>query len=214
MKKYLIILLFIPILAKAQQLVPQDTINYAIKYKTVSKAQGDSLAALMIRAASIYSNPSWITGLAWSKLSSTPTTVSGYGITNIYTKTQIDSLLLLKQGVVTRSYNLSSRSLNSAFQPSTTHDCIVIYYVQITSTLTLTTGQSGSVTLQTSPTNSVYTITGTQTNNTTGSLVVGLNTSGVQTAALVSYCPAGYWVKLVTSGSSSFSYINGLEVSL
>lgn len=29
-----------------------------------------------------YSNPSWLTGLAWSKISSTPTTVSGYGITD------------------------------------------------------------------------------------------------------------------------------------
>jgi hypothetical protein len=29
-----------------------------------------------------YSNPAWITGLAWSKISSTPTTISGYGITN------------------------------------------------------------------------------------------------------------------------------------
>ena len=29
-----------------------------------------------------YSNPSWLTSLGWSKISSTPTTVSGYGITN------------------------------------------------------------------------------------------------------------------------------------
>jgi Major tropism determinant N-terminal domain len=29
-----------------------------------------------------YSNPSWITGLAWSKISSTPTTIAGYGITD------------------------------------------------------------------------------------------------------------------------------------
>lgn len=29
-----------------------------------------------------YSNPTWITGLAWSKISSTPTTLSGYGITD------------------------------------------------------------------------------------------------------------------------------------
>jgi hypothetical protein len=29
-----------------------------------------------------YSNPSWITGLAWSKISTTPTTISGYGITD------------------------------------------------------------------------------------------------------------------------------------
>ena len=29
-----------------------------------------------------HSNPSWITGLAWSKISTTPTTLSGYGITD------------------------------------------------------------------------------------------------------------------------------------
>ena len=29
-----------------------------------------------------YSDPSWITGLAWSKISSTPTTLSGYGISD------------------------------------------------------------------------------------------------------------------------------------
>lgn len=32
-----------------------------------------------------YTNPAWLTSLAWSKLSSTPTTVSGYGITNAAT---------------------------------------------------------------------------------------------------------------------------------
>lgn len=38
----------------------------------------DSKASLL----GTYSNPSWITGLAWSKISSTPTTLSGYGITD------------------------------------------------------------------------------------------------------------------------------------
>ena len=32
-----------------------------------------------------YSNPSWLTSLAWSKISSTPTTLSGYGITDAVT---------------------------------------------------------------------------------------------------------------------------------
>lgn len=31
-----------------------------------------------------YSNPSWITSLAWSKISGTPTTLSGYGITDAW----------------------------------------------------------------------------------------------------------------------------------
>ena len=37
----------------------------------------------------LYSNPSWITGLAWSKISTTPTTLSGYGITDAATATHI-----------------------------------------------------------------------------------------------------------------------------
>ena len=38
-----------------------------------------------------YSNPSWLTGLAWSKISSTPTTVAGYGITDAITTGNIGS---------------------------------------------------------------------------------------------------------------------------
>lgn len=109
---------------------------------------------------------------------------------NMYSRHTIDSLLLLKASS-TRTYSVSSRSLNTAFQPSTTHDCIVFYYVQITSTLSLSGGQSGTVTLQLSPTNSVYTITGTDTNNNTGALTLGLSTSQVQTAALCTFVPAG-----------------------
>ena len=46
-----------------------------------------------VRTDSSYSNPSWITSLVWSKISGTPTTLSGYGITNAYTQAQVDSLL-------------------------------------------------------------------------------------------------------------------------
>jgi len=34
-----------------------------------------------------YSNPSWLTGLAWSKITSTPTTLAGYGITDAMSAT-------------------------------------------------------------------------------------------------------------------------------
>lgn len=40
-----------------------------------------------IRASVNYANPSWLTALAWSKITSTPTTISGYGITDAPTKT-------------------------------------------------------------------------------------------------------------------------------
>ena len=46
-----------------------------------------------LRSDSSYSDPTWLTSLAWSKISGTPTTISGYGITNAYTKTEVDSLV-------------------------------------------------------------------------------------------------------------------------
>lgn len=36
----------------------------------------------IVLTSSSYSNPAWITALAWSKISSTPTTLAGYGITD------------------------------------------------------------------------------------------------------------------------------------
>lgn len=149
----------------------------------------------------------------WANLLNKPTTISTMGLTDVYNKHQIDSMLALKASN-NRSYSLSTRTLNTAFQPSTTNDCIVIYYVQITSNLSLTGGQSGSVQLQTSPTNVTYTNTGTNTNNNTGTLTIGINTSAVQTACVISYVPKGYYVKLVSSGTSAFAYQNGIEISL
>lgn len=37
-----------------------------------------------------YGNPAWLTQLAWNKITGTPTTIGGYGITDAYTKSQID----------------------------------------------------------------------------------------------------------------------------
>jgi hypothetical protein len=48
-----------------------------------------------------YSNPAWITALAWTKITGTPTTLGGYGITDAYTQAQVDSLLSAKQNNIT-----------------------------------------------------------------------------------------------------------------
>ncbi len=40
------------------------------------------LDTLYVSLAGSYANPSWITSLAWSKITGTPTTLSGYGITD------------------------------------------------------------------------------------------------------------------------------------
>ena len=44
-----------------------------------------------LRSDQSYSDPSWITSIGWNKITNTPTTVSGYGITDVYTKTESDN---------------------------------------------------------------------------------------------------------------------------
>ena len=40
-----------------------------------------------------YTNPAWIVSLPWTKITGTPTTLAGYGITDAYTQTQVNNLL-------------------------------------------------------------------------------------------------------------------------
>jgi hypothetical protein len=40
-----------------------------------------------------YTNPAWIVSLPWTKITGTPTTLAGYGITDAYTQTQVNTLL-------------------------------------------------------------------------------------------------------------------------
>lgn len=46
-----------------------------------------------------YANPNWITSLAYSKLTGKPTTASGYGITDLYTQSQIQNFFSGTTGV-------------------------------------------------------------------------------------------------------------------
>lgn len=107
-----------------------------------------------------------------------------------------------------------TKSLNTSYQLSMYRDAMVSYSVQITSTLSLSGGQSGTTNLQTSPNNSTWTTIATQINNNTGSLTIGLNTANVQSGSLTGFVPASYYVRISTSGSSSFAWQSGMEVLL
>lgn len=110
--------------------------------------------------------------------------------------------------------NIVTRSMNTGIQISQYRDAFVSYSVQITSNLTLTGGQSGTVLLQTSPNNSTWTTIATQVNNSTGTLTIGLNTSNVQSGSLTGFVPMGYYVRMSSSGTSAFSWQSGIEVLL
>lgn len=53
-----------------------------VLYNNAGTLGGLDLSTLYASLSGSYSNPSWITSLAWSKLTGTPTTLAGYGITD------------------------------------------------------------------------------------------------------------------------------------
>lgn len=120
-----------------------------------------------------------------------------------------------------RSQSSASRSLNTIFQVSTTRDCTVSYSVDISCTLSLTGGMTGTVILEMA-TNSAFT-TGVQTlsqftNSNTGSLTIGLNMTQINTACLTANdIPAGNFIRIrtvSTTGTPTFTYQVGQEVLL
>lgn len=66
-----------------------------------------------------YTNPSWIVSLPWTKITGTPTTLSGYGITDAYTQTQVNNLLAgylpLAGGVMTGQIVLKESSSSTDY---------------------------------------------------------------------------------------------------
>lgn len=115
-----------------------------------------------------------------------------------------------------RSFSVPSRALNSAaFQISASRDALVSYSIQISATISLTTGQTGTVILQMSPTSGgTYATIGTLTNGNTGTLTIGLNLTQTQSAVLSCVIPAGYYVKLVSTGTATNTIVSQQEVLL
>ena len=119
-----------------------------------------------------------------------------------------------------RSASNPARSLNSAFQPSTTRDALVTYSVDIACTLSLTTGQTGTVFLEYADDSGLTTNVvevARCVNGNTGTLAIGLNLTQNVTAGLGGYVPAAKFVRLRTAntvGTPTFNYRSGQEVLL
>lgn len=62
-----------------------------------------------------YADPSWIVSLDWNKIINTPDTLAEYGITDAYTKTEVDNLLDVVEGNQIASMSITgaeTKSLN------------------------------------------------------------------------------------------------------
>lgn len=118
----------------------------------------------------------------------------------------------------TMAWATTTRSLNTAFQVSTTRAAFVSYTVDISSTLSLLAGETGTVILEYADdsgfTTNVVTVQ-SAANGNTGALTLGLNLTQTATGSLTGMVPAGKYVRLRTvntTGTPTFTYRAQQEV--
>lgn len=138
--------------------------------------------------------------IPWSTITSTPTTLVGYGISP--------------------AQSSAARSLNTIFQISATRLAFVAYSVQITITASITGGQNGDIVLEIAS-DAAFT-TNVQTLGIFGAgqvytLAIALQGIQPQTLVLWGFVPAAYYTRLRTvnnTGTPGFAYRAGQETLL
>lgn len=122
------------------------------------------------------------------------TTSFGYTIT--------DTFWLTNLLPTSKTFNYPSLAVNTSRQASTVQDALVSASVDITASLSLTTGQSGKVSLQyadnTGFSTNVVTVQ-PSTNGNTGTLAIGLALGQVVSATVSGIIPAGKFYRIVTT---------------
>lgn len=118
------------------------------------------------------------------------------------------------------TFNNPARSLNTAFQISTTQNAIVTYSVDVTCSMTLTSGQNGTVILEYADdaafTMNVKTVC-KPTNANSGTLTIGLALSQINGVVLHGVVPLNKWARIRTvnnTGTPAFALQNAQEVLL
>lgn len=138
--------------------------------------------------------------------------IAGYGVTP-------DSVeWVLGTASPAPSFANPGRSLNSAYQISASRNALVSYSVDIAATLSLTTGQTGTVYLEYAD-DSGFTTNVKEVcrnvNGNSGTLAIGLGLTQNGTATLSGMIPAGKYVRLRTqnnTGTPTFTYRSSQEV--
>lgn len=125
---------------------------------------------------------------------------------------------LTNKPTLSKTFANPTRTLNSAFQISSTRDSMVSYSVDISASLTLTGGATGTVYLEYADdsgfTTNVVTVNSTANGNT-GALTIGLSLTQTSSATLTGMIPSAKYVRIRTantSGSPSFIYRSSQEV--
>lgn len=157
---------------------------------------------------------------ATSLIANAESAINTYATNNAYTLSEGIFWTYVSATPTVRTFSNPSRSLNTAYQPSTTKDVFLTAAVDITASLSLTTGQTGKVTLQYADdsgfTTNVKTIQ-VSTNGNTGTLTIGLALGQTVTANVTGIVPAGKYARIATTnvtGTPTFTLQNVQEVTL
>jgi len=160
------------------------------------------------------------TGLSGGVITSTGTiSLPSVGTAGTYSGVTTDTQGRVSAGT-NRAFASPMRSLNSAFQIDASRDAAVSYTVDVSATLSLTSGQSGTVTLEYADDSGITTNVVTVqsgVNGNTGSLTIGLNLTQTATCSLSGVIPGGKYVRIRTtntSGTPTFTYRAAQEVKL
>lgn len=144
--------------------------------------------------------------------------IISYNPTYGLTVTDVYGTMPRPVGTASRSFANPSRTLNSAFQISTTRDAMAFYSVSIPTALSLTGGENGAVVLEYADDSGISTnvvTVGTVRNGNTGTLTLGLNTLASMGCQIAGMIPAGKYVRLRpvdTTGSPVQAFVSAQEV--
>lgn len=122
--------------------------------------------------------------------------------------------------LATHTQSSASRSLNSPFQINTSRGALVNYSVDVSCTISLTSGQSGTVFLEIAS-DSGFTTNVQELcrflNANSGTLTIGLNLVQAVTGTLSGFVPSSYYCRIRTANTVStptFTYRSGQEILL
>lgn len=149
-----------------------------------------------------------------------PPTIPAAQVQANWTQTNSAALDYILNKPAARSQSSASRTLNSAFQVSTTRDAMVSYSVEIGAAASLTGGQTGTVFLEIA--NDAAFTSGVQeiarfVNGNSVSLAIAITVNQNICGVLAGYVPAGKYARLRTAntaGTPSFNYRSGQEALL
>lgn len=189
---------------------------------TIPAAQVNSDWAAGSGLAQILNKPTFSTVAttgAYSDLTGKPT-IPAAQIQSDWTQTNSGSLDFIKNKPADRTQSVASRSLNTAFQISSTRDCLANYSVDVSTSATLLGGQTGTVFLEIA--NDAAFTSGVQelcrfVNGNTVSLAIAITVTQNVTGTMTGYVPSSKWARLRTAntvGAPTFAYRSGQEVLL